>query len=162
EVSALRDEVATVLALPWVDDGASADDTPRTAYEWFLFAQQLEDEWGGAPADTEGMARARHPYDTALDHGPGLAGASLASGCGSPTRPRSRSTRAWPRPGPTAGGSWPRWASSTRARSATRRPCATIPSSSPPGSTSLRSRSAASSSTAQSRATARSCAAIPT
>lgn len=75
EVSALRDEVATVLALPWVDDGASADDTPRTAYEWFLFAQQLEDEWGGAPADTEGMARARHAYETALELDPGLAAA---------------------------------------------------------------------------------------
>lgn len=78
EVSALRDEAAKVLALPWVDDepeGGDGDDAPRTAYEWFLLAQQLEDEWGGAPADLEGFVRARQAYETALELDPGFAAA---------------------------------------------------------------------------------------
>jgi DNA-binding transcriptional MerR regulator len=36
---------------------------PCTAHEWFLFAQQLEDEWDGAPADTEGSLGGP-PYST--------------------------------------------------------------------------------------------------
>jgi DNA-binding transcriptional MerR regulator len=75
EVSALRDHAAQVLALPWVEDDAEGSDEPRTAYEWFLFAQELEDEWGGSPADTEGLMRARHAYEAALELDPGLAAA---------------------------------------------------------------------------------------
>jgi DNA-binding transcriptional MerR regulator len=76
EVSALRDQAAQVLALPWVgDDDEAGSDEPRTAYEWFSFAQDLEDEWGGAPADTEGLMRARHAYEAALELDPGLAAA---------------------------------------------------------------------------------------
>ncbi len=75
DVSALRDEAAQVLALPWVDDEAEGSEVPRTAYEWFLFAQELEDEWGGAPADTEGLAQVRHAYEAALELDPGLAAA---------------------------------------------------------------------------------------
>lgn len=74
EVSTLREEAAQVLALPWVDDG-EGDDAPRTAYEWFLFAQELEEEWGGAPADAEGLMRVRHAYETALELDPRLAAA---------------------------------------------------------------------------------------
>lgn len=73
EVSALREEAAQVLALPWVDE--DGDGAPRTAYEWFLFAQELEEEWGGAPADAEGLARVRHAYETALELDPRLAAA---------------------------------------------------------------------------------------
>lgn len=78
EVSTLRDQAAQVLALPWVDDRPSDDDddgTPCTAYEWFLFGQQLEDEWGGAPSDTDGLMRAQQAYQTALELDPSLAAA---------------------------------------------------------------------------------------
>lgn len=77
EVSALRDEAAQVLALPWVDEGTAEadDDAPRTAYEWFLVAQELEEEWGGAPADVEGLMRAQRAYETALELDPRLAAA---------------------------------------------------------------------------------------
>ncbi|MCH9684683.1 MAG: tetratricopeptide repeat protein [Deltaproteobacteria bacterium] len=75
EVSALREHAAEVLALPWVDDDEQVEGEPHTAYEWFSFAQQLEDEWGGAPADTEGLARARHAYEAALELDPRLAAA---------------------------------------------------------------------------------------
>ena len=77
EVSALHAQAAQVVALPWVDDDDEGDDdgAPRTAYEWFLFAQELEEEWGGAPADAEGLARVRHAYETALELDPRLAAA---------------------------------------------------------------------------------------
>ncbi|MCX4246574.1 tetratricopeptide repeat protein [Paraliomyxa miuraensis] len=75
EVSALRDEAAQVLALPWVDGDAAEEDGPRTAYEWFLYGQELEDEWGGAPADTEGLTRARAAYEAALELDPRFAAA---------------------------------------------------------------------------------------
>ncbi len=74
EISALRDEAAEVLALPWVEGETDRSD-PQTAYEWFLVAQELEEEWGGAPADAEGFARARHAYETALELDPRLAAA---------------------------------------------------------------------------------------
>lgn len=77
QVQALRDRVAQVHALPWVDDedAVDAEDTPRTAYEWFLYASELEAQWGGAPADTEGFEAAREAYETALDLDPALAAA---------------------------------------------------------------------------------------
>lgn len=75
EVSALRDEAAQVLALPWVEDETNGSGPPRTAYEWFSFAQELEDEWGGAPSDLEGLAQVRHAYEAALELDPGLAAA---------------------------------------------------------------------------------------
>jgi len=76
EVSALREEAAQVLALPWVgDDDDEGSGSPRTAYEWFVFAQELEDEWGGAPADVDGLLRVRHAYEAALELDPGLAAA---------------------------------------------------------------------------------------
>ncbi len=75
EVSALRDQAAQVLALPWVSDEDEGSGRPRTAYEWFLFAQELEDEWGGAPADVEGLVSVRHAYEAALELDPGLAAA---------------------------------------------------------------------------------------
>lgn len=76
EVSTLHDEAAKVLALPWVDDeGEVIPQRPETAYEWFLYAQQLEDEWGGAPSDVEGLSRVRHAYETALELDPKLAAA---------------------------------------------------------------------------------------
>jgi tetratricopeptide (TPR) repeat protein len=75
EVSSLRDAAARVLALPWVGDGDEGPARPRTAYEWFLFAQELEDEHGEAPADMEGFERLRHAYEAALELDPGLAAA---------------------------------------------------------------------------------------
>ncbi|MEX1364648.1 MAG: tetratricopeptide repeat protein [Nannocystaceae bacterium] len=74
DVSTLREHVAEVLALPWVEDG-EGEGAPSTSYEWFLFAQELEEEWGGAPADAEGLARVRHAYETALELDPRLAAA---------------------------------------------------------------------------------------
>ncbi len=78
QLQALRDRVAEVHALPWVDDDDDAeeiDESPRTAYEWFLHACELEAQWGGAPADTEGFEAAREAYETALDLDPALAAA---------------------------------------------------------------------------------------
>jgi DNA-binding transcriptional MerR regulator len=75
EVSALRSEAAQVLALPWVAGDDEGSGHPRTAYEWFLFAQELEDEWDGAPADVEGLQQVRHAYEAALELDPGLAAA---------------------------------------------------------------------------------------
>lgn len=75
EVSALRDAAAQVLALPWVGGEDEGSGRPRTAYEWFLFAQELEDEWDGAPADVEGLTQVRHAYEAALELDPGLAAA---------------------------------------------------------------------------------------
>jgi DNA-binding transcriptional MerR regulator len=75
EVSALRDAAAQVLALPWVGAEDEGSGRPRTAYEWFLFAQELEDEWDGAPADVEGLTQVRHAYEAALELDPGLAAA---------------------------------------------------------------------------------------
>lgn len=76
EVSTLHEEAAQVLALPWVDeDGQPLDRAPETAHEWFLYAQELEEEWGGSPADTEGLSRVRHAYETALELDPKLAAA---------------------------------------------------------------------------------------
>jgi DNA-binding transcriptional MerR regulator len=77
DLQTLRQHVAEVHALPWVDDGESDADFPgpKTAYEWFLHASELEAEWGGAPADTEGFEAAREAYETALDLDPALAAA---------------------------------------------------------------------------------------
>lgn len=75
DVMALRDQAAQVLALPWVGEGDDGSGRPRTAYEWFLFAQELEDEWDGAPADVEGLVEVRHAYEAALELDPGLAAA---------------------------------------------------------------------------------------
>jgi len=79
EVSALRDHAAEVLALPWVDEPGDEDEDedgpPRTAYEWFLFAQQLEEEWGDEEPEPEALMRARHAYEAALELDPRLAAA---------------------------------------------------------------------------------------
>ncbi|MCA9709312.1 MAG: tetratricopeptide repeat protein [Myxococcales bacterium] len=72
EVSVLREQAAQVLALPWVDE--EPEGPPRTAYEWFLFAQELEEEWGDVP-DPEAVMRARHAYEAALELDPRLAAA---------------------------------------------------------------------------------------
>lgn len=75
EVSTLREQAAEVLSLPWVGEEDEGSGRPRTAYEWFLFAQELEDEWDGAPADVEGLTQVRHAYEAALELDPGLAAA---------------------------------------------------------------------------------------
>lgn len=73
----LRRRIAEVHALPWVDDDLPDPDeiVPRTAYDWFLHACELEADWGGAPADTVGFAAAKEAYETALDLDPALAAA---------------------------------------------------------------------------------------
>lgn len=73
EVSALREQAAEVLALPWVDD-EPGDGPPRTAYEWFLFAQELEEEGDDEPSP-EAIMRVRHAYEAALELDPRLAAA---------------------------------------------------------------------------------------
>ena len=75
EVKALREEAAQVVSLPWVGDDDGSDHAPETAYEWFSFAQELEEEWDRAPADTEGLSRVRHAYEAALELDPCLAAA---------------------------------------------------------------------------------------
>lgn len=71
EVAALEREAADVLALPWVE----TERQPETAYEWFLRGNELEDQWGGSPVDTEGFEAARQAYVRALDLDPELAAA---------------------------------------------------------------------------------------
>jgi tetratricopeptide (TPR) repeat protein len=73
EISSLRDQVAEVVSLPWVD----GDDhgAPSTAYDWFLRGCELEEEWDGAPADTEGFEAAKQAYEQALALDPALAAA---------------------------------------------------------------------------------------
>lgn len=73
EVSTLRDQAAEVLALPWVDDEPGGG-PPRTAYEWFLFAQELEEQWDEDPGP-EAIMEARHAYEAALELDPRLAAA---------------------------------------------------------------------------------------
>ncbi len=75
EVASLRDAAAEVLALPWVDESSEDDGPPRTAYEWFLFAQELEEEWGDEAPDLDASSRARHAYEAALELDPRLAAA---------------------------------------------------------------------------------------
>ena len=77
EVTSLRNEAARVLTLPWVDEdgnGPTASE-PTTAYDWFLEAIELEQQWGGAPADVAGFEAARHAYEHAVELDPGLAAA---------------------------------------------------------------------------------------
>lgn len=81
DLDGLRQKIAEVHALPWVGTGdgaeldAEGEEPPRTAYDWFLYACELEAEWGGAPADTVGFAVAKEAYETALDLDPALAAA---------------------------------------------------------------------------------------
>jgi DNA-binding transcriptional MerR regulator len=77
DLDGLRRRIAEVHSLPWVDDDLPDPDelVPRTAYDWFLHACELEADWGGAPADTVGFAAAKEAYETALDLDPALAAA---------------------------------------------------------------------------------------
>lgn len=77
DLDGLRRRIAEVHALPWVEDDLPDPDeiVPRTAYDWFLHACELEADWGGAPADTVGFAAAKEAYETALDLDPALAAA---------------------------------------------------------------------------------------
>lgn len=72
DVDTLKQEAATVVELSQlagrgeghrIGDG-DADDT---AYDWFLRGCELEDEWGGAPADREGFEHAKFAYERALE-----------------------------------------------------------------------------------------------
>jgi tetratricopeptide (TPR) repeat protein len=77
-VDALRQQTAKVLSLPWVDDEEVCRDEDSDVshpYRWFLRACELEDEWGGAPADRAGFEAAKQAYERALELDPQLAGA---------------------------------------------------------------------------------------
>lgn len=73
EVASLEREAAAVLHLPWVDGAGERD--PETAYDFFLQACELEQEWGGSPADTQGFEAAREAYERAVALDPSLAAA---------------------------------------------------------------------------------------
>jgi tetratricopeptide (TPR) repeat protein len=76
EVDSFRREAARVLTLPWVEDGATTPTRePTSAYDWFLEAIELEQQWGGAPADRAGFEAARQAYERALELDAGLAAA---------------------------------------------------------------------------------------
>ena len=72
-VESLREQATQVLTLPWVDE--SAPPGPRTAYEAFLEARQLEQLWDGADTSAPAFDRARAGYERALELDPGLAAA---------------------------------------------------------------------------------------
>jgi tetratricopeptide (TPR) repeat protein len=71
-VSSLQREASEIVTLPWVSTGLRE---PRTAYEWFLRGCDLEEDWGGAPSDTEGFEAARQAYERAVLLDPDLAAA---------------------------------------------------------------------------------------
>ena len=72
EVATLEREAANVLSLPWVD---SEQQQPETAYEWFLRGNELEEQWGGSPVDTQGFEAAQRAYLRALELDPELSAA---------------------------------------------------------------------------------------
>ena len=71
DVATLQQEVADVLSLPWV----RTSQEPETAYAWFLRGNELEEQWGGAPADTAGFEAAKQAYEQAVELDPLLAAA---------------------------------------------------------------------------------------
>ncbi len=73
QVDSLREQAAEVLTLPWVADEEAAD--PRTAYEAFAEARELEAEWDGESTSDPAYGRARAAYERALELDPGLAAA---------------------------------------------------------------------------------------
>lgn len=73
ELGSLKEEAAAVLRLPWVDRAAAPE--ASTAYDVFLQACELEQDWGGSPTDTEGFEAARRAYERALELDPSLAAA---------------------------------------------------------------------------------------
>ena len=75
EVASLEAEAAEVLRLPWVEADELGGGEPTTAYQWFRRGCELEAEWGGAPADTEGFEQACDAYRNALELDPEFAAA---------------------------------------------------------------------------------------
>jgi tetratricopeptide (TPR) repeat protein len=77
DVASLEREAARVLTLPWVEDDAPqpGSSEPLSAYDWFLEAIELEQQWGGAPADVAGFEAARSAYERSVELDPGLAAA---------------------------------------------------------------------------------------
>jgi tetratricopeptide (TPR) repeat protein len=78
DVASFRQEAARVLTLPLRGEAQDDDELetePSTAYDWFLEALELEQQWAGAPADGAGFEAARHAYERALELDPGLAAA---------------------------------------------------------------------------------------
>lgn len=73
QVERLREQAAEVLTLPWVQ--TDAQEGPRSAYEAFLAARQLEAAWDGQDTQSPAFARAREAYEAALELDPGLAAA---------------------------------------------------------------------------------------
>lgn len=73
EVASLHKEATEIVTLPWVGSQAPAE--PKTAYDWFLRGCELEEQWGGAPSDTEGFEAAKAAYDHAIELDPELAAA---------------------------------------------------------------------------------------
>jgi DNA-binding transcriptional MerR regulator/Tfp pilus assembly protein PilF len=73
QVDSLREQAATVLALPWVQDAGRED--PVNAYEAFLHARQLERAWDGKSTADPAFTRARAAYERTLELDPGFAAA---------------------------------------------------------------------------------------
>jgi len=73
DLEALREDASQVLCLPWVSEEPAAE--LHTAYDWFLHACELEDEWDGAPSDTEGFEAAKQAYEQALQLDPEMSAA---------------------------------------------------------------------------------------
>jgi DNA-binding transcriptional MerR regulator len=71
DVEKLRDRVAEVLHLPWVEDGHDA----RTAYEWFLHGQAREAAWDGDDSDEPAFEDAVEAYEKAIELDPSFAAA---------------------------------------------------------------------------------------
>ncbi len=71
DIDALRDQVAEVLHLPWVEDEPSS----VCAYDLFLEAQELESRWDGARFDDPLIVEARQVYRRAVELDPSFAAA---------------------------------------------------------------------------------------
>jgi DNA-binding transcriptional MerR regulator len=72
DVSRLKDRVAQVLRLPWVDDDG---DRMHTAFEWFLAGCQRERSAEPGPTREVALGAARDAYEKALELDPQLAAA---------------------------------------------------------------------------------------
>ncbi len=79
DVRVLHEQVATVLALPWVETTADSSAAPSTAYDWFVAGRDHELAWDGDPASPQ-LEQAIECYSKALELEPSLSGAATNLG----------------------------------------------------------------------------------
>lgn len=72
-VGRLHEQAAEVLTLPWVAGDDAID--PRSAYELFLEARELESAWDKESTEDEAYQTVRAAYERVLELDPGLAAA---------------------------------------------------------------------------------------